>query len=209
MAAKTWEEDYRFPAIQSSIRQIGAEPPADLFQFPGSFCLPVGQKPLPGLTPGWIMIVFLVLGFAGLLGGVLIMTVVDKLQGPMAGVVLAVAACTSLSGMAMFFVPLKLDRQIVRWLLGDRGRELVDRARMSHIMAAEVTHADPSAMTLSISGDDYALIFPDEANRRILMEGIGARYQIRAADVERLEPFLFMNYLGVEVVYRVGTDTQL
>ncbi len=36
-----------------------------------------------------------------------------------------------------------------------------------------------------------------------MIEGIGARYQIRAADVAKLVPFEFLNYVGAEISYRL------
>ena len=76
-------------------------------------------------------------------------------------------------------------------------------------MAAELSNADRSKMKLTIDGDDHVLIRFDEENRRLMIEGIGARYQVRAADVEKLEPFEFMNFVGVELDYRIDSQTHL
>jgi hypothetical protein len=210
MAAKTWDKDFRSEAIQASLRLVDSEQREDLFQAPVSFCLPVAGKPIVGWTPGWFMLIALVLGFLLLGAGAVLGSLADKHKdGPASVFLLVVAVVCSLSGIATFILPLKCDRHIVRRLLGNRGRQLSERADRTPLLVAEVTNADRSSMKISISGDDYALIFPDEVNRRILMEGIGARYQIRAEDVDQVLPFQFMNYLGVEIVYRIGTETRL
>lgn len=41
------------------------------------------------------------------------------------------------------------------------------------------------------------------------MEGIAARYQIRAEDVEWVVPFEWMNHVGVELSYRINEATSL
>lgn len=48
------------------------------------------------------------------------------------------------------------------------------------------------------------VLFFDKANRRILIEGIAARYQIRGEDVVSLGHFIFTNYIGVRILCRVG-----
>lgn len=201
MAAKTWEEDYRFAAIQASLGQIGDRQPEDLFDLRQSFCLPVGVKPQVGWTPGIFYVIALVLGFAFLGGGVFVVTLAENDKGDLNPLLAIAAFCCSMSGIAMFFVPVMADRLLVSWLIGDRGQKLWERANSTRLMTAEVTHGDTTNMKLSISGDDFGLILPDEANHRVLIEGIGARYQIRAADVEKVAPYLFMNNQGVEVIF--------
>jgi hypothetical protein len=109
----------------------------------------------------------------------------------------------------MFFLPLKFDRQIVQWLVGDRGQALTDRADRRSLITAEIVNGNPGSMKITINGDDYGLILVDAAARRLLIEGVGARYQIRGEDVERVAPFQFMNYLGIEIVYRIGPRVRL
>ena len=121
---------------------------------------------------------------------------------------LVVAACCTLSGILTLFLPAKLDRRIVSWLIGDRGHELLGRSSRACIMAAELSNADRSKMKISIDGDDHVLVLFDEDSRRLVIEGIGARYQMRAADVQ-VEPFEFMNYVGVEITCRIDSQTQL
>lgn len=209
MAAKTWEADFRFPAIQASIRALGDACEADPFAYPGSFCIPVAEKPVIGWTPGRVSLVVLVLGFVLLGSGALLATKADE-DKPGAGdaALLTLAACCSLSGIAVLFVPAKLDRHIVRWLIGKRGRELLDRSGTTKVMAAELSDVNTSGK-ISIDGDDHVLILFDVENRRLQIEGIGARYQIRAADVEKLEPFGFMAYLGAEITCRIDSQTRL
>ena len=75
-------------------------------------------------------------------------------------------------------------------------------------MAAELSNADRSKMKISIDGDDHVLVLFDEDSRRLVIEGIGARYQMRAADVH-VEPFEFMNYVGADITCRIDSQTQL
>lgn len=205
MAAKTWEADFRYPAIQASRIVLNKFREDDVFKVPASFCIPVAEKPVVGWTPGRIMLIAIVLGFILLGAGVGMATLAEKQQDDTAkAAITTLAVCCSLSGMAMFFLPLACDRHIMNWLIGDRGYGLVERAGMTRILAAELSNADRSSMKISIDGDDYVLILPDDANRRVLIEGIGARYQIRAEDVKQLLPFEWTNYLGIEVVCRIG-----
>jgi len=211
MAAKTWETDFRYPAIKASIRAIGEGYFDDPFAFPGSFCTPVAERPLLGWTPGKITLVMLVLGFALLIGGALLGSTAER-AGPGAGNtgLMVVAVCCSVGGIITFFVPSKFHRQIVSWLIGARARELAERSGGTDIMAAELSDSDRTKMAkLSIDGDDHVLIFFDDKNCRLLIEGVGARYQIRAADVRMLAPFTFKNYLGVEIAYQIDPHTQL
>jgi len=46
-----------------------------------------------------------------------------------------------------------------------------------------------SKQKIEIDGDDFVVLFFDKANRRILIEGIAARYQIRGEDVVSLGHF--------------------
>lgn len=208
MAARTWEADFRYPAIQASIPLIRDGHLEEPFGFGGSFCIPVAKRPAVGWTPGKIILIFLVLGFALLGAGAYLGTQAER--NPRAGLVLGVAAVLcSLSGIALFILPFVFDRTVIRWLIGQRARELTERAAMSQIMSAEISDADRSKMKLSIDGDDHVLIYVDETGRRILMEGTAARYQIRQEDVEHVLPFEFINYIGVEVTCRIGETARL
>jgi len=208
VAAKTWDADFRYPAIQASIPQIREGHLDDPFSFDGSFCIPVAKRPAVGWTPGKIMLIVLVLGFALLGAGAFLASQAER--NPQSSLMLGIAAAVcSLSGMASFFVPLKFDRYVISWLIGNRGRELIERAGMAQIMSAEISNADRSSMKLSIDGDDHVLIYLDESRRRVLIEGTAARYQIREEDVEQVLPFEFMNYVGVELTCRIGETARL
>ena len=73
MAAKTWDTDFRYPAIQESIKHIRSESAGDIFRSRSSFCIPVANKPIVGWTPGRLFIVFLVLGFVLLIAAAIIL----------------------------------------------------------------------------------------------------------------------------------------
>ncbi len=211
MAAKTWEADFRYSAIQASRTVLGRlREDEDMFNLPASFCVPVAERPVVGWTPGRIMLIAMVMGF--LLGGsgaFLATVAVKKVDDVTNAGLLTLAVCCSLSGMLMFFLPVVCDRYVMCAIIGDRGKKLIERAGTTKILTTELSNADRSKMKLSIDGDDYVLIFPDDVNRRLLIEGIGARYQIRSEDVEQLLPFQFMNYLGVEIVCSIGTEGTL
>jgi hypothetical protein len=208
MAARTWEDDFRYPAIQASMNLIrDGGYLDDPFRCPSSFCIPVAKKPAVGLTPGKISLFAVVMGFLLLGSGAVLASIAVPQNAPKAQEnipLLCVAGFSSLCGLGCFFIPLCLDRQIVGWLIGERGRRLIERAGMIQIMAAEASDADRNRMKLSIDGDDHVLIFPDADRHRILIEGTAARYQICAEDVEAVERFEFMNYVGVQLVCRVG-----
>lgn len=209
MAARTWDEDFRKDAIKASIRNLGPEYRDNPFLYDGSFCLPVGENPAPFWTPGKFSLIALVIGFALLAGGAAIVSAAETLDGEVDPVLLTLAALCSLSGFAMFFIPVKGDRLILRWMLGDRVRSRLDEFDVRHVMSSELGQPGPKGRKLSIDGDDHVLIFFDDGNHRIMIEGIGARYQIRARDVESLNAYQFMNYMGVEITCRIDENTTL
>lgn len=69
MAARSWEADFRYPAILASVEVVRDENLDEIFQVPRSYCLPVSERPAMRWSPGKLMLVFLVLGFAGIVGG--------------------------------------------------------------------------------------------------------------------------------------------
>ena len=204
MAAKTWEADFRYPAIQQSIEKIGDQVSDDPLESDFSLCLPIAARPMIGLTPGKISLVFLVLGFLFLIGGVGLMSVGKRLDnGRYEGLFVIMGVCCSLSGILCFFAPQILQFRINRWLIGERGHELIERAAGREILCAELSQADKK-IGISVDGDDHVLLLCDPDNRRVFVEGLAARYLIREADVLSCGHFEFMNYIGAEVTYRVG-----
>jgi hypothetical protein len=209
MAAKTWDQDFRKDAIQASIRNLGPEYRDDPFLYDGSFCLPVGEKPVVGWTPGRFSLIALVVGFTLMGAGVAVISAAEQAVGQVSPVVLTLAGLCSLSGFAMFFIPVKGDKLILRWMLGDRVRARLHECDVRHVLSSELGQPGPKGRKLSIDGDDHVLIFFDDENHKIMIEGIGARYQIRARDVESLNAYQFMNYMGVEITCRIDENTTL
>jgi len=209
MAAKLWTEDFRFHAIQHSIRRLGSDEIEDPFRCAGSFCLPVGERPMVGWTPGRVAIIILVATFS-LLGIAMLLARWEEQMapGPAASVVFGAAVCCGLAGMVGFFIPAKFDRQIVGWLIGERGRQLMQRTGLVETMSVEISSPE-SATKITIDGDDHALVGFDDENHRLLVEGVAARYQIRAADVERLIRYQYKNYVGADITYRIDPETTL
>jgi hypothetical protein len=210
MAAKTWETDFRYSAICESIKEFGSEQGDDPFSFPGSLCVPVAKKPVVGWTPGKIFLVCLVLGFAFLGGGVVLIGKTER--GAERGdgnnaVAVSIGACLSIAGVACFFLPVTLDRLIMKLVLGSRGTELA--RRRGEILCAEISDTDRTKMKISIDGDDYVLVLADYANHRLLIEGVAARYLVRAIDVTDFRPFQFMNYVGAEITFRINDKASL
>jgi hypothetical protein len=210
MAAKTWESDFRYRAIQESIRLIRSEHPDDIFRSKSSFCIPVANKPVVGWTPGKVFIIFLVLGFAFLIAGAIIAGIAEKSPKlgdgeKAAAIALGVALC--IAGLGCFFAPVLLDRFLMRLVTGARGAELASHP--GELLCAEISDTDRSKMKVSIDGDDFVLILADCENQRLLLEGVSARYLIRAEDVTDLKPFQFMSYVGAEITYRISETTCL
>lgn len=209
MAAKTWEEDFRYPAIQASIRQIRSAGASDPLDYSGSFCVPVAEKPAVGWTPGKVNLVVLVLGFAGILGGGLLAALSDRLDATGATIALITGLVLSLGGITTLLAVAKLDKKIIRFLVGDRASHLFEQAESGlELLSSELSSAD-DRVTISIDGDDHVLILVDTQNSELQMEGTGARYRIRASDVTHLAPYQFMNYLGVEIRCRIDDETEL
>ena len=120
MAAKTWDQDFRKKAIQASIRKMGADYRDAAFRHDGSFCLPVGERPIVAWTPGRFSLIAIVVGFALLIGGVVIITAAENKGGDAKPILMILACFCSLSGIATFFIPVKGDKLILRRMLGDR-----------------------------------------------------------------------------------------
>ncbi|MEZ6089318.1 MAG: hypothetical protein R3C05_15055 [Pirellulaceae bacterium] len=205
MAAKDWESDFRYAAIQQSLAYFQDDVPDDIYDVQRSFCLPIAARPVIGFSPGKLILVFLVLGFALLGAGVFVLSLAkDGGTFLECGIFYVIGPMCSLTGMLCFFAPVLFSKQIAAWFIGPRYRELKTRAGEAKLLITEVSDGDLSKQKLSIDGDDYVAVFFDESNRRILIEGISARYQIRCEDIELVEPFVFLNYLGARINCRVG-----
>lgn len=210
MAAKSWENDFRYSAICESMKKLTNENVEEPFDYPGSFCIPLAEKPIVGWTPGKIVLLAIVLGFA-FLGSAVIITGKaerdEKLGKGKNAVALPIGLCLGIAGMGCFFLPPLADRSIMRILIGSRATDL--RHRPGTLFCAEISNTDRSKMTISVDGDDYALILADHENRRLLIEGVAARYMIRAQDINSVEPFEFMNYVGAKIDYRISDNVSL
>lgn len=209
MAARTWDQDFRKEAIQASIRKLGPEYRDDPFLYDGSFCLPVAEKPVVGWTPGRFSLIALVVGFVLMGAGAAIISAAEEAAAQVDPLVLTLAGLCSLAGFAMFFIPIKGDKLILRWMLGDRVRSRLQEFDARQVMSSELGQPGPKGRKLSIDGDDYVLIFFDDENQKVMIDGTAARYQIRARDVESLNAYQFMNYMGVEITCRIDEHTTL
>jgi hypothetical protein len=203
MAAKTWEADFRGEAVLASLAILPPEHAAEPDEAGLSYCLPVHEMPIVGWTPGKVTLIALILGFALLIAGAVIVSLAKEEP-----VLTTVGAICSLAGFACFWA-YAFDRFILRRLLGPRGERLAEQSRLSALKSAEVSEAEHSKVTISIDGDDHVLILFDPTLQRVIMEGVAARYQILSADVVAIRPFGFMNYVGVDVEYRIGGRTNL
>ena len=204
--AHNWEKDFRYEAVQASMELVGEDIREDPFDYPFSFCLPISGEPFRGITPGKIMLAALVLGFAGLIAGVVIAGQSgegDETSWP----ILILGLCCTLGGIGCFFLPFALQKRIVGWCIGQRGADLMNRAESRDIVASELGRADK--VQIKIEGDDHVIILFDRQNQRILMEGMAARYLICNEDIVSISPFTFMSYLGADISYRIGEETVL
>jgi hypothetical protein len=210
MAAKTWETDFRYKAIQESIKVVRQEGAGDIFRCKSSFCIPVANRPIVGWTPGKLFIIFLVLGFVLLIAAAIVAGMAERnpnLDENSEAIAIVLSVVLGFGGMACFFAPVLLDRYLMRLLIGSRGSELVRRP--GTVLCAEISNTDRSKMTISIDGDDYVLLLADAENRRLLIDGVAARYMIRAEDVTELKPFQFLNYVGAQMTFRINGTVQL
>lgn len=209
MAAKTWETDFRKDAIRASLQKLGPEHRENPFETDESFCVPVGEKPVPFWTPGKISLICIVIGFVLLAAGAIIVSYAENQQGPKQTLLIILGACCSLSGFLTFFIPAKGDRLIISRMIGERALDKVETFAGSETLSAELGKPGVEGQKLSIDGDDHVLVFFDRERKRLLVEGIGARYQICSEDVTHLAEFEFMNYLGAEISCRIDDETEL
>lgn len=205
--ANQWENDFRYQAIQASIKRIGNHLDCEPLDLPFSFCLPVGGKPVAGwITPGRIMLAFLILGFAGLIAGAITVSSVDD-QQKNAVLWMTLGASFSLTGMLCFFLPILLHKWITGWCVGSRGQALLSKSQGKDLICCELGNSAKPG--LSIDGDDHVIVLLDRQNRRLLVEGVAATYVIHGDDVLLIRPFEFMSYLGADIIYRIDEDTTL
>jgi len=209
MAAKTWDKDFRNKAILASIQKLSAEHREDPFQSDESFSVPVRETPVPYWTPGKISLIFLVIGFVFLALGAIIVSFAENQADKMQPLLIALGATCSLSGFLMFFIPAKGDRLIISRMIGDRVRSKSESFERKDILSAELGQPGVEGQKLSVDGDDHVLVFFDRDRKRLLIEGIGARYQICADNVTHFAEFQFMNYLGAEIHCRIDENTEL
>jgi len=218
MAVKTWDDDFRKDAIEASLRKLGGESLDDPFCYDGSFCLPVGERPLLGWTPFRIRIYAECAGFV-LIFGLAVYTIVCSARG-------AAIPASRISPLiiAIFVVEVVIHQLLIlrraeililRRLLQDRIRNRLQEFETAQLIPCELIPPDAGCQTRYFHGDDYALIFLDEKRRRILIEGVTARYQIRADDVTGLEKFTWVSTLnehyrsGALVTCRIDETTEL
>lgn len=210
MAAKQWNDDFRSDAIMESIAMFPGEIPEDVHDSGQSFCLPMRDRPMIGFTPGKLMLVVLVLGFAlmGLAAWVISRVDIDA-DDPGSTLTIVGAMMLGLTGFMCFFVPAIFDKPVAKCFLGSRGKELQHRAGSDDLLSAELANGDPSKQGIAIDADDNVLVFPDKQNKRLLIEGLAARYQIRSEDVIAVQPFVYTNYVGASIHYRINGQTDL
>lgn len=203
MPARTWDDDFRRDAIEASLKALPDRDRDDPFASDLSFCVPAQRRLNAGLSPGLIGLAFLVAGFAAMGLGAWIALGADE-KNPEWGKLILAATCT-LTGFACFLIPTKGDRLIYRWLLGDRLRDTMARVPNAEMITAELGPPGDE-QEIAINSDDYVAALFDTEGGRLLIEGTNARYQIRRDDVVSIRSFVFMNYLGAEIVAHVGSD---
>jgi hypothetical protein len=162
------------------------------------------------MNPGRVTLAALVLGFAFMGTGAFIGSRIEE-GGPgnHDWPMMAVTLLCMHAGVITFLLPSLLYRKVVSMFLGERGRRLVEYPHGGELLASELSDSAPSAKKITIDGDDHVLTLFDEQQHRLLVEGTGARYQIRADDVSAIRPYTFANYVGAAIDYRIDEETQL
>ena len=205
--ANQWQNDFRYEAIQASVSCVNEYPEQDPFDLPFSFCLPVAEKPIVAwITPGRIMIVFLVLGLAGLFAGAATVSIVEE-NHKHANFWLALGCGCSLTGFVCLLLPIVFQTLITSWCIGPRGNALRQNSLKRDLFCCEL--GDSSNPSITIDGDDHVLVRLDRKNNRLMIEGVSATYQIYAKDVVLMRPFEFASYLGADIIYHVDENTSL
>jgi hypothetical protein len=194
-------------AIQASLNLVGDDIRDDPFDYPFSFCIPIGKKPIVGISPGKLMLVALVLGFVFLGLAAWIGDKADKAAAAQSTWLVITPSVLGISGFGCFFTPFLLQRRIVSWCIGSRGKSLLARSGRADSISCELSRPDDT--TISIDGEDHILMLFDKLNKRVLIEGVGARYLIRSDDVLSIRPFEFMGYIGAALSYQIDEETVL
>lgn len=186
MPAKTWDDDFRKDAIDASVRKLGDEFLDDPFRYDGSFCLPVGETPKQGWSPIWIRGCVYLASFV--LEVIILLSIfVYGIDGSFRVMYLFFAVMLAGIGSEKLLTSRAGETFILRRLLKDRVRTRLEEFAAEQVIPCELIDPEPDGERRSYDSDDYVLIFLDEAHRRLLIEGVSARYQIRAEDVTRLQ----------------------
>ena len=208
MPATHWEDDFRYDAIIASQDLIPRGRRDYPFAYDVSFCLPAKEFLNTGLTYGKIALATLgIAGLCVLAGGWILYSGSADEGGPDSTNALMGAALLLL-GFLLFTAPAKLIGPGIRILLGQRGRETRRLAPGAKAIGSELAPTGKN-QEVSIENDDTVLTVFDRDEHRLMIEGTNARYQVQAEDVLSCKPFLFMNYLGVEIRCQIDPETEL
>jgi hypothetical protein len=204
MPAKTWDDDFRKDAIDASLQKLGDEYLDDPFQYDGSFCLPVGEKPNQGWgwTPFWIG-GYVFLAIFVLEAAVIIYVIVCFAHGinPFNWIVLLIpGGMLAGSGVHQFLISRRGEKLILGRLLKDRLHTRLEEFDTEHVIPCELIDPDSNERRY-FDSHDQVLVFLDVERRRLLIEGVTARYQIRAEDVVCLRN---CEWTGLLAAYRSG-----
>lgn len=202
MPAKTWDEDFRNEAIEASVRKLGEVYLDDPFSYDGSFCLTVGERPRQGWTPFWIRGCVYLTSFV-LEVSIMVYIIscfVVGIDVAFRVIFLIPSVMLASIGIEQLLVSRTGECFILRRLMKDRVQTRLEEFDAEHMIPCELI--DPNDERHYYGSDDYVLIFLDEERRRLLIEGVSARYQIRADDVTGLEKYEWTGWSSV--FYRSG-----
>ena len=212
MPADIWENDFRRDAIAASLAAQAAQPSGvepGSYESPDSFCVPLVTRLNAGLTPGKLALG--VLGVAVLLMGLgaYLIYWAEGAAMPAAATLAIGGGCIGLLGFSLLFIPSKMHTSVVKWFLPDRVRYVKSQAPGATAIGVEIAPGEQEKQEIAVDADDFAMAVFDVAGRRLMIEGLNCRYQIRADDVVSLQPFRFANYMGATFEFVVADGCTL
>jgi hypothetical protein len=172
-----------------------------------SLCLPAeGDGEAARRRYKVVIILRLILGFAGIGLSLAVLRLTDKTSGPLRGYVtqnqaLAIATACSLGGIFILISSGAAQRRFVMRRVGPRlGREFAG-TRLP-VFEIEDTTTFPTKMKAVTEDMGVLLLHPQR--RCVIVEGLTHRYIIHAADVIQMRDIFGPNSVGLGILYRAA-----
>ena len=211
MAVRNWEKDFRSNAVTTSVGSAELLQAEDPFALPLSFCLPISQQAMNYWNPftflGICLMAFIGILIAGAVS--LPLKAIDAMPpGMEANLWSAFIIGLMIFAFSVIVAPLICWEQIIKQFIGQRGRSLLGLAEKSGSKIVYAYIVDPDEFNPNKIPEDFVMVLIDPTEKRLVIEGTTARYQIRKQDIRKVKPFQLHVYKGAKISYSVTNQQQ-